>query len=180
MTAPIDNRSLLCVAHAYEITLACAPEDDLRLNGPSREVGLDLPSRTVFVGPTARLEHVLHELAHIVTAPPGVSYETVPEDYILLQLERCWARELLNKKELFALKDWQETASAPLITPGEVLGEIPYYERSSPWRAGFHHLRILGLIDSSNRPTFRSPTWTKEELDAVRIARTVANANTCP
>jgi hypothetical protein len=167
--------SILHLAEKYSILLTHVPSGADMLNSPSGTAGLDLPSRTVFVSPSAKFEHVLHEIAHIVTAPPGVDYEDVPEDYFLLQLERCWAQGLrLSQGLTKAILTWQGGTAVPLLCEEKyaMLDEVAEYERSSPWRAGFRRLRALDLIDSSNRPTFRSPTWTEEAL--AELVRAVA------
>lgn len=173
------NDVLKRLSEVYSITLCEVGNlQDSRLNGPDGTAGLDLPTRTVFVSPRAAFERVLHEIAHIVTAPPGIEYDLVPEDFLLLQLERCWARGFrLSAKLVRSIYEWQGSTAAPLIcgVEGAMLDEIADYEKSGPWRAGYHHLRSLDLIDAKNRPTLRTPRWTDEMLAAAKAAVTLSH-----
>lgn len=171
--------NLVRLAEAYGVRLVHVPESTSMqvLNSPAGTVGLDVESRTVFVGPSAKFAHVLHELAHFATLAPGIDYESVPEDFALLQLERCWAQGLHFSKGLVkSVIDWQGGTAVPLLCEERfaMLDEVADYERSAPWRAGFRRLRALDLVDSSNRPTLRRPTWTDETLEELRAAVALA------
>lgn len=166
-----DRRFLERLADAYGIVLvdlALAPRD-LRLNNPMRNAGLVLGSRTVYVTPAARFEHVLHEIAHVVTAPPGIDYETVPEDFVLMQLERCWVRESPRRCR-DAVDLWQRDTVVPLLVPDTILADVPDYQACPEWRAGFRRARELGLIARDGMPTMRKATWSKAMLNEARHA----------
>jgi hypothetical protein len=138
-----------------------------KLNGPSGNAGMRLSERIVWFTKEATLPHVLHEIMHIVTNPPGISHEDVPEDFLLLQFERCVARTL-GEKTCAQVVDWQLETVAPLIVPEAALNEILNYEKTKPWHDGFERARRLGLLDNSNKPTWALPTWDDALLEDAR------------
>lgn len=167
---PRGVRVIQKLLDAYSINIEHTSERHL-LNGPDRTAGLEISTRTVYCCYGATFERVFHEIAHIVTAPPDIDYETVPEDFLLLQLERCWCRHLkVGDKLLRAVLKWQGGTAVPLISEEEnaMLDEVADYERSYAWRQGFRRLRKIGLIDNSNRPTLRSATWTEDVIKDLR------------
>jgi hypothetical protein len=139
-----------------------------RLNGPSSYAGMDLTERIVWYTADAELEHVLHEIMHIVTNPPGVDHEYVPEDFLLMQFERCVARTI-SPRVYARVVDWQLETVAPLIVPEAALGEILNYEKTKPWHEGFDRARRLGMLDASNHPTWVLPQWDDALLEDARL-----------
>ena len=138
-----------------------------RLNGPNGNAGMSLTERTVWYTQEALLQHVLHEIMHIVTNPPGEDHEYVPEDFLLMQFERCVARSL-GKFICEQVIRWQLETVAPLIVPEAALGEILNYEKTKPWLEGYERARRLGLLNGRNKPTWALPTWTPELLEDAR------------
>jgi len=168
---PRGVRVIQKLLDAYAINIEHTSERRL-LNGPDRTAGLEISTRTVYCCYGATFERVFHEIAHIVTAPPDLDYETVPEDFLLLQLERCWCRHLKVGDKLFrAVLKWQGGTTVPLISEEEnaMLEEVADYERSYAWRQGFRRLRAIGLIDDSNRPTLRPAAWTDDVIKDLRM-----------
>jgi hypothetical protein len=138
-----------------------------KLNGPSGNTGMSLEQRKVWYTVEANLPQVLHEIMHIVTNPQGEDHEYVPEDFLLLQYERCVARTL-GKFSYEQVVRWQLETVAPLIVPEAGLGEILNYEKTKPWLEGYDRARRLGLLNVRNEPTWALPTWTPELLEDAR------------
>lgn len=138
-----------------------------KLNGPTNNAGMNLPQRKVWYTTKASLQQVLHEIMHIVTNPPGEDHEDVPEDFLLLQYERCVGRSL-GKFHYEQVVDWQLETIAPLIMPDTALGEILHYEKTKPWLEGYDRARRLGLLNRRNEPTWVLPSWTPELLEDAR------------
>jgi hypothetical protein len=171
------------LAAAHGITLCTIEKGSellSKLNGPNNHAGLDIEQRVVFIGPTSRFQHVLHEIAHVVTAPPDIDYETVPEDFVLMQLERCWVEEfgLADSRAGAEFLDWQLETVAPLIQPDTMLGDVWDYDEHEAWGAGYRRARELGLVDINNKPTYQLPTWKAELLEEARLAVVDAQGTT--
>lgn len=162
----MDLELLERVAADHGIKLEYLPDAtylDARLNSPSSNAGLDLDTRTVYFNHEAQFEQVLHEIAHVVTAPPGIDYETVPEDFVLMQYERCLCLDYPRRLTMRVI-DWQHDTCAQLLRPDTELGRIEGYESYPEWADGYRRARELGLVDEHNRPTRARATWTPELL----------------
>lgn len=147
------------VAERYQVDL-CASDDRQELDGPSSYAGLHLEKRIVWYSDLAKPQHVLHEIMHVVTHPPGLGISEVPEDMLLLQVERAVARTL--GRAIYAdVVDWQHETEAALMSPGSMLGDVPNYGRRRTWHDGFALARRLGVLDGRNRPTWALPCWTE-------------------
>lgn len=146
---------------------------DSRLNSPLGNAGLDLELSVVYYNKEASFEHVLHEIAHVATAAPGIDYETVPEEFLLMQFERCLCSKMparLRNKVV----DWQLDTVASTIVPEEELGRIEGYETTETWLAGYRRARELDLVDEDLRPTGRRAAWTPSLLREAEHAALVA------
>lgn len=139
-----------------------------KLNGPSGNTGLRIPERIVWFTKQATLAQVLHEVMHIVTNPPDLDIDSVPEDFLLLQFERCVA-QTLGRTAYTQVVDWQLDTVAPLIVPETMLADIRGYEKTKPWRAGFERARQLGLLDAEKNPTWAFPRWNSELLEEAHL-----------
>jgi hypothetical protein len=178
---PAEFPRLEQLAQQFQITITptWGGHSNELLNGPGRYAGLDLETRTVFYGedlPGLAFRYVFHEIMHIVTAPPGIPYDSISEDFLLLQLERAFVRDL--PRDIAAdILEWQLETEAPLIVRGAGLGEIAQYQLTPGWHQGFRRARHLGLLDTKNRPTGKLPTWTPALLEEAReAARAIVGA----
>jgi hypothetical protein len=166
-----DLPTLQRIADPYGIRFILVEDSqDPKLDGPNRYAGLDLEARVVFLGKYTEFEHALHEMAHLVTTPPGHDIEGIPEDFVLMQLERCWV-EHLPRSLRNSVINWQLDTVASLVAGLEAfLSDNPDYETSPEWLAGFRRSQELGLINSARRPSLAPAVWTDSllaELAAV-------------
>lgn len=164
-----DVPRLRAIARGYGIELLEIEECDARLNAPMGTSGLCATSRAVFFAPTASFEEVLHEMMHVVSTPPGFSHEDFPEEFLLLQFERSFARRLPSRLRA-AVIEYQLHTEVSLLGEYAVLGFVEGYERTPQWRAGFTRARALGLIDGRGWTTGRAPNWTAALLEEAREA----------
>lgn len=157
------------LAERFNVALEHAEgKEFVKLNGPGGNAGMRIPERIVWYCDEAQHFHVLHEIMHIVTTPPGIDHEIVSEDLVLLQYERCVARAL-GADVYIPVVVWQHETIAPLIVPEAALHEIQSYAWTRPWHDGFAFARRLGLLNRWNRPTWRLPTWTDDLLEEARL-----------
>jgi hypothetical protein len=111
------------------------------------------------------LAEVLHELCHVVLHPPGESIDVVPEDWILMQVERAIAADLF-KPHLAYVIQWQEQSIAPLVAGAyDLLGSIPDYINHATWQRGIDLAQRLGVLTSGPtrlaKPTYNLPKWSR-------------------
>lgn len=164
----------------YGVAIHAGPVPSDR-QGP-REPGCDPARRIVYVtaqwdDPSRRGRSVhrepeayIHELAHVVCQPPGVSIDVVPEDWILMQWERTFTREVMPAA-IADLVRWQEDTIAPLCAaPSEMLGEVEGYQRCAPWLRGYARACRVGLLDDCGAPTWAWPRWDALRRGEIKAA----------
>lgn len=186
----MDQHSLavfttLCAT--YHVDIIVGPVPALR-RGP-RQSGCCPVKRDVYVpanwsegrrrqGDTCEavnLAEVLHELCHVILHPPGASIDVIPEDWILMQVERAIATDMF-KSQLAHIIDWQEDSVAPLTAElDDMLGSVPDYIHTANWQRGIRLAQRLGVLTNERgaslltaRPTYALPNW--ERLTAKQRA----------
>lgn len=160
----------------YGITMEMYPERVPGQRAPATAgplgPGCDPSTRTLFVDPwelsrgvseSNRPEAFLHEIVHIIVQPPFWTIDQAPEDFILMQFERCLARCYFKDGVRKRIKDWQAitvcTASDCSLQDVEDVTGTPYWN-TIWWRAGYGFCERLGLIDGNRKPTGKYPDWS--------------------
>ena len=184
----MDQRTLatliaLCATYKVNIIVGAVPQD---LKGP-RQCGCCVIKRDVYVPlnwtdgrrrqgdlhEAVNLAEILHELMHVVLHPHGASIDVVPEDWILMQVERAIAADLF-KRHLPSVIGWQQDSISPLVAKGfavlgyNLLGSVPNYIYTADWQRGITlaqrlgvltHVRGASLLDAM--PTYALPKWSR-------------------
>ncbi len=103
---------------------------------------------------------LMHEVMHVICAIPfhGENGMNVPEENLVMPLERAFAKALLPAELHQQVVDWQEATETCVITMLEDLGA---YETEGFWQRGLSTGRITGMLDAENVPTLQWPDWTK-------------------
>lgn len=134
-----------------------------KAQGP-RSAGCDIERRRIIV-PTVEAnakqdyEAEWHELFHVLCAIPGTDIEEVDEAFMLMQVERAYAREY-GPTFVRRVVSWQE-ATSTAYNNGDELSDYHAYRRAPFWRAGYARGRRIGLLDTNDHPTWRWPNWKK-------------------
>lgn len=125
--------------------------------------GLSLSERKVWFGPDSGMVEQLHELAHIITHPPGTRLNMVRENFMLMQVERELARDLFPRKEFRAVVEWQQETSC---SDEDELFDIdrPYWQDEELWLGGYRRAKEVGLLRPNRRPTYELPRWPADPV----------------
>lgn len=172
------------VARRYGISLVEKPLAQLVPNGspPTGWASLLLSDRAVQYVPRAGDAAILHDMMHLLLLPPKElvdpddALELVPEDFVLLQVERAVAK-LMHAATCHSVVKWQEETIVCLfdelvgLAPWDrELPRVPNYEQNIAWTDGLVVARALGVLDDEGQPTWRWPTWTETTVQALRCA----------
>lgn len=146
------------------------PKGDGWVIGPRLNTAINLSRRAVLfrdakgsrLPPDRRYpdpETQLHELMHVIFQPPGMSIDEVPEEFILMQAEREFARHFFPREAYRRVCKWQretELAAELCMT----MEYVDQWWRAGWWREGYEILQRLGVLDTLRRPTMEQPRWS--------------------
>lgn len=111
--------------------------------------------RVVWLDRGGAIEEHLHELMHVVTHIPGCNGAFVRENFLLMQVEREVARDVLSRADYRAVVHFQHVTSC---SDGDELyaysTPTPYWLNDVVWRDGYRRAVEVGLLDESHRPTY--------------------------
>ncbi len=110
---------------------------------------------------------LLHEIMHVLCALPfhGKDGLNVPEENLVMPVERAFARALLPARKVAQVIDWQEATETCVMSTLDMLDD---YETADYWQRGLLAARISGLLDEQNVPTLRWPNWSRLGLKRYR------------
>ncbi len=167
------------VARRYGVKLQLVPQFDPRAKGgPTGQAALRFAPRAVCYSPLASRAAILHEVMHVVLTPTRRvtgrdmhrTIELLPEEFVLLQVERAVARAMdeITRQGVIA---WQIETEVWLMSERLIeLRRIPDYEQTPGWRGGLAVARSLGVLDDAGQPTWWWPRWTKPIVAAAEHA----------
>lgn len=172
----MSSSVVLDLAERFGVTVhwvaneAAIPEP---FRSPSSAHGCDPSKRAVYFCDSPNyfesIEHYFHELVHVIVQAPFWTLEDVPEELVLMQYERALANALFEPWAYDLVVAWQEE-TVVLNGQDRFLGGITDYEKAPFWQLGYAIARRIDLLNRSNRPTFRWPSWdrlTKTEIEAI-------------
>lgn len=122
-------------------------------------------------------EILLHELVHVICQPPFAAADNIPENWLVLPFEDRLAIKVARKvprhQDRFLLD-----VDAYMFGGGSrgirMDGGVPTWiflggeDADTPtWEAGVALARHLGLLSSSNEPTWNWPDWSRTSLTAL-------------
>ena len=190
----MSHQTLARLAKAYGIRIVRMPKFHIpdAYRGPTGH-GCDPIRKKVFIATDigSRYETIIHELVHVIVQPPWAQWtiKSTPEEFILMQFERCLARAFFDMEIVDSVKAWQEETGLFIVGDREYpmrLGDFDRYWQTHFWRHGFALCRTLGLIDHQNRPTLKMPKWGRlrsqeKSLAAYyRLPWTISEPNLLP
>jgi hypothetical protein len=109
--------------------------------------------------------YVFHELMHVYLQPPGWRISEVPEEMLLLPVERSMARARFGRETYREVISYQEMTTTYGSGGFHELGTVGY-RNTTWWRRGFQLARVLGVLTDRGRPTYVQPVW--ERIAGVR------------
>lgn len=174
---PIDHWSfdpLRELAQAYDVELRAVDLSGFSDAGripsvaPSPALGLmcDTENRIVWVHAIHHfgVEHLLHEICHVITQPPTMHIEATPENFCLLQFEREVGRELLTRAQFRDVCSWQRGTGCH---DGMDLDLPPRWWQHNRWTLGYKVCERLGLLTPQRRMTWQMPSWRGDWADLL-------------
>lgn len=130
---------------------------------PDADGGCNVFHRIVYTSTNMRFKDELHELLHVVLQPPFTHIDDVPEDFVLMQVERAIANHLVeDPKARRAVLKWQDDTIADRFA-----ARMTYFRTNPAWKRGYVIAQKLGVLDERHRPTFKNPTWENLDLEDV-------------
>ena len=161
----------------YGIAIKRVPEHGVpkKYQGPMGQ-GCNPAKRLVYFEDSSwtSIEHVFHEMVHVIVQPPWWTMRAMPEEIVLFQFERALADATLEDWAYAQVVDWQhETAVhvAGRFIGDLCLGDLKPYDEEPFWKLGYDLCQRLGLLDARNRPTYRWPDWSRIEPQKDTIWR---------
>ena len=119
------------------------------------------------ISDSQNVAYVLHEIMHVYLQPPWWRINCVPEEMVLLPVERTIARARLSPETYQHVLNYQHSTVTYASDSFDELGEVTYLN-TTWWRRGFELARILGLLTGAGRPTYAWPDWSR--IERVRRA----------
>jgi hypothetical protein len=113
----------------------------------------------------AHVAYVFHELMHVYLQPPWWQISEVPEEMLLLPVERSMARAQFDREVYREVINYQEMTTTWVSGGVDELGTTGY-RNTTWWRRGFQLARVLGVLTDRGRPTYTQPVW--ERIAGVR------------
>jgi hypothetical protein len=92
--------------------------------------------------------YVFHELMHVYLQPPWWRIDEVPEEMLIIPVERTIARARFSHEAYREVVNYQEMT-------------MDSYRNTIWWRRGFQLARVLGLLTAGRRPTYAQPVWER-------------------
>jgi hypothetical protein len=125
--------------------------------------GLSFNERKVWLTEDSDVEAQLHEVMHVITHPPGCKLNIVRENFILMQVEREFARAMLTRSEFRRVVTWQHETS---VSDENDLFDCQrsYWLDRDLWLDGYRRAQEVGLLDSRRRPTFERAKWPADPV----------------
>lgn len=163
----------LCLRYGVTIKRVGEGQVPERYRGPEGQ-GCIPGKRLVYVedSPWLEIEHVLHELVHVIVQPPWWSIMKTPEEIVLFQFERALADACFEDWAYERVVEWQHQTGVTISGryPGDLcLGDLQPYEDEPFWKLGYTLCQRIGILDARNRPTYRWPDWSKIEPQKTAI-----------